>query len=113
MKSAFRPVGGGVQEAVSQHSDLFTEKVGGAVIQENKVCQLALSGQWHLLDQALAGKFRGDAALLQPPQLRRGVCRNADCEIKPILEALFEQQRDLHDEGLAPGGEVRSSSRTI
>ena len=38
-----------VQEAVSQRIDLLTQKVGGTVIKENVVCQLAFSGQWHLL----------------------------------------------------------------
>ncbi len=55
------------------------------------VCQLAFAGQWQLLDQALAGLFRGNASLLQPPQLRRGVCGNADNGIKQILQTFFEE----------------------
>jgi len=97
MKTAGGPKGLGVQEAVSQRAYLLSQKLRGAVVQENVVCQLAFSGQWQLLDQALAGEFRGNATLLQPPQLRGGVCGHADREIKPILQALFEEQRHLHD----------------
>ena len=49
MKGAGGPVGLGFQEAISQRIDLFAEKAGGAVIQENEIRQLAFSGQWQLL----------------------------------------------------------------
>ena len=67
MRAAMRPEGMGLQEAISQRIDLFSKKFGRSVVQENMVCQLAFSGQWQLLDQALAGLFRGNATLLQPP----------------------------------------------
>ena len=38
-----------VQEAISQRIYLLTQKVGGTVIQENMIRQLAFSGQWQLL----------------------------------------------------------------
>ena len=44
MNAACGPIGLGFQEAGSQRIDLFTQKFGRAVIQENKVCQLALAG---------------------------------------------------------------------
>lgn len=103
MKTALGPDRLGFQEAVGQGAHLFSEKFGGTVVQENMVCQLALSGQWQLLDQALAGEFRGNAALLQPPQLRRRACGHAHGEIKPILQAFFEEQRHLDDESFALG----------
>src|SRR6478609_10088141 len=64
MKAAGRPRGLVFQEAVSQGIHLFFQKLRGSVVQENMVCQLAFSSQWQLLDQALAGLFRGNSALL-------------------------------------------------
>lgn len=93
-----------MREAVGQGINLFSQKFRGSIIQENIVCQLAFSGQWQLLDQALVGLFRRNAALRQPPQLSRGVCGHADDEIKPILQPFFEQQGDLGDECLACRG---------
>jgi hypothetical protein len=108
MKAAIGPGGLIFQEAVSQGINLFSKKFGGTVIQENVVCQLAFAGQWQLLDQTLAGVFRGNAALLQPPQLRRRACGHTHGEIKPILQAFFEEQGYLHNKGFPfRGGEDR------
>jgi hypothetical protein len=44
MRAAGGPIGWDFQKTVGQRLDLFTQKFGSAVIKENKVCQLALSG---------------------------------------------------------------------
>lgn len=73
------------------------KKRGRTIVPEDKIGQLDLSGQRELLGNSLSGEQTGKATSLQSEELLGRRTRDAQGEIKPILQGMLKEQRNLHD----------------
>jgi hypothetical protein len=97
----------GGREFPDQVRDLLLEELGGSVVQQDIMGQLNFSPKGQLLGNSPLGERSCHTALLQPGQLLVGRTGDADGEIKPILQVLFEEQGHLdHPADAGVGGQA-------
>lgn len=105
------------RECEGQAIDLGLEELGRALVPQDDIGILDLLRQWQLLGNSLPGERPRNPALLQSDKLLGWRTGHAHGEIKPILQALFEEQRHLYDPagvgGLGKSGTPQRKYRRV